>query len=59
MGGDTGLSRHPVKTHSRVIMLPTRVLDLPYSIEIDQRPGKKFRQGFIGVPAAAGGSENK
>ena len=27
----------------------------PPAIEIDQRPGKKFRQGFIGPPAAAGG----
>ena len=40
-------------------MLLTRVLGLPQSIEIDQRPGKKFRRGFIGAPAAAGGRENK
>ena len=31
----------------------------PQSIEIDQRPDKKFRQGFIGAPATAGGRENK
>ena len=36
-------------------MLPTRVRSLPQSIEIDQRPDKKSRQGFIGAPAAAGG----
>ena len=37
----------------------TRVLGLPQSIEIDKRPGKKFRQIFIGVPVAEGRSENK
>ena len=26
---------------------------------IDQRPDKKFRQGFTGIPVAAVGSENK
>jgi len=26
---------------------------------IDQRPGKKFRQGFVGTAVAAVGSENK
>ena len=31
------------------------MLGFPQSIEIDQRPGKKFRQGFTGAPAAAGG----
>ena len=30
-------------------MILTRVLGLPQSIEIDQRPDKKFRQGFIGA----------
>ena len=35
-------------------MLPTRVLDLGQSIEIDYRPDKKFKQGFIGAPTAAG-----
>ena len=35
-------------------MLPISVLGLPQSIEIDQRPDKKFRQGFTGAPAAAG-----
>ena len=42
-----------------VSMLPTRVLGLPQSIEIDCRLDKKLRQGCIGVPAAAEGSENK
>ena len=36
-------------------MLLAWVLGLPLPIEIDKRPGKKFRQGFIGVPAAAVG----
>ena len=40
-------------------MTLTKVLGLPQSIEIDYRPDKKFRQGFIGVPAAAEGSGNK
>ena len=31
----------------------------PWSIEIDQRPDKKFRQGFLGVPAAAVGEEEQ
>ena len=35
-------------------MIPIRVLDLLQSIEIDQRPDKKFRQGFVRAPAAAG-----
>ena len=32
-----------------VKLLRTRVLGLPESTEIDQRPDKKFRQNFIGV----------
>ena len=40
-------------------MIPIRVLDLLQSIEIDQRPDKKFRQGFVGVPAAVGVSKKK
>ena len=35
-------------------VIPIRVLDLLQSIEIDQRPDKKFRQGFVRAPAAAG-----
>ena len=35
-------------------VIPIRVLDLLQSIEIDQRPYKKFRQGFVRAPAAAG-----
>ena len=34
-------------------------LAFPQSIEIDKRPDKEFRQGFIGAPVAVGGSENK
>ena len=38
-----------------VVLLPTRALGLPQSTEIDQRPDKKFRQGFTGAPVAPGG----
>ena len=44
---------------SCVIVLLTGVLGLPQSIEIFKRPDKKFRQGFIGAPAAVRRSENK
>lgn len=40
-------------------MLPTRALGLARSLEINQRPGKKFRQSFTGTPATHRGSENK
>ena len=40
-------------------MILTKVLGLPQSIQINQRPDKKFRQGFMGVTAPAEGSENK
>ena len=40
-------------------LIPTRVLDLPQSVETDQRPDKKFRQGSTGAPAAAGGGESR
>ena len=36
------------------VVIPIRVLDLLQSIEIDQWTDKKFRQGFVRVPAAAG-----
>ena len=39
-------------------MMSTKVLGLPQSIGIDQRPDK-YRQGFIGAPAAAAGNKNK
>ena len=35
-------------------MLLNRVLGLPQSLEIDYRPDKKFRQGFIVAPDASG-----
>ena len=38
-------------------MLSTRVLGFPQAIEIDKRPAKI--QGRFGVPAIAGGNENK
>ena len=40
-------------------VIVTRVLGLAQPIEIDQRPDKKFKQGFIGTPAAAGGSKQQ
>ena len=43
----------------RLSLIPTRVLGLLQSTEIDKKPDKKFRQSFIGSPAAAEGSENK
>ena len=39
----------------RVIELPTRILGLLQSIEIDERPDKKLRQGFTGAPVLAAG----
>ena len=44
---------------SVLALMPTRVLHLPQSVEVEQRPDKKFRQGFTGSPAAGGGAENK
>lgn len=41
------------------ILVLTGVLGLLQQIEIDQRPVKKVRPGFIGVPAAGVGSESK
>ena len=41
------------------MLIPARVLGLPWSIEIDQRPERKLRQGFIGAPAETGGIEKK
>ena len=35
-------------------LIPTRLLDLPQSVETDQRPDKNFRQGSPGAPAAQG-----
>ena len=35
-------------------MIPTRVLGLSQSMEIDCRPEKKFRQGFYGVRVGVG-----
>ena len=42
-----------------LLWLLASVLGLPQSIEIDQRPDKKFRQGSIGSCDAVGSSENK
>ena len=54
------LSRSPpaclirLEEQRKEVVIPIRVLDLLQSIEIDQRPDKKFRQGFVRAPAAAG-----
>jgi len=40
-------------------LILTEVLGLPQSIEINKRPGEKFRQGFTGAPALAGGGKSK
>ena len=40
-------------------MAVIRILGLLQSIEIDQRPNKKFRKGFVRAPAAAERRENK
>ena len=60
--GELGLKEWVCLTPKKILgllLIPTRVLGLPQSIEIDKRPVKKFRQGFTGAPVAAGGSENK
>ena len=41
------------------IFVAEQVLGLPQSIEMDQRPDKKFRQGFIGAAAEVARSESK
>ena len=41
------------------LVIMTRVLGLLQLIEIDYRPDKKFRQGFIEAPTAPEGSKNK
>ena len=46
-----------MEQRTTLVLLPTRVLGLPRSIAIDQRPGEKFRQGFTG--AAAGVKTSK
>ena len=54
-----GPCRGAVLALLQLILIPSRVLGLSQSIEIDQRPDKTFRHGFVGAPAAAGGSEDK
>ena len=49
----TGLRAHNIQRKD--VLLPARVLSLLQLIEIDSGPDKKFRQGFIGAPAEAGG----
>ena len=40
-------------------LILTRVLGLPQSIEIDERPDKKFRQGFLGALLQQQGARTK
>ena len=42
------------KVDSREELIPNGVLAFPKSVETDERPDKKSRQGFIGGPAAFG-----
>ena len=37
-----------------VLLIQTRILVLPQSVEIDKRLVKKFSQGFVRAPAIAG-----
>ena len=48
-----------VGKYVRVTLIPTSVLGLPQAIDIDKRPDKKFRQGFIRAPAVAGVSKKQ
>ena len=53
---ELGLNEWVCLIPKKILGLPlilTRVLGLPQSIEIDKKPVKKFRQAFIGAPAAA------
>ena len=47
------------QSNYRIFLILIRVLGFPQSIEIDKRPDKKFRNGFIGAPTVAVRSENK
>lgn len=42
-----------------LLLLQTRVLGFPQLVEIDQRPDKTFRLGFLGPLLQQGGNENK
>ena len=42
------------KIQEALPLLQIRGLGLPQAIEIDQRPDKKFRQGFTGAPETKG-----
>ena len=48
----TGNYKVTVKSWTKLLL--SRALGLTQPIEIDQRPDKKFRQGFIMTPPAAG-----
>ena len=50
---------HGKRGYHTFLVFPTRVFGLPQSIEIDQRPDKRFSQGFIGASTATEGSKNK
>ena len=42
-----------------LVLIPTRVLGLPQSIETDKRPDKKFTQGFTGGPCCSSGEQEQ
>ena len=53
---ELGLNEWVCLIPKKILGLPlilTRVIGLPLSIVIDKKPVKKFRQAFIGAPAAA------
>ena len=50
---------NPKLIAASLILITIRVLGLPQSTEIYQRPAKKSRQGFTPAAAAVGGSKNK
>ena len=51
---------HFTSPHFTFMLLPVRVLGLPQSIEIGQRPDKKLMLGWLGpLPRQAGWSQNK
>lgn len=56
LGGGLGAERQLMSYGIRKGIDTNRVLSLPQSIEIDWGTDKKFRQGFTGVRASAGGT---
>ena len=53
---NTGEEQQNILREDNVVFPLDRVLGLPQSIELDYRPDRKFRQGFIGASDTAGGT---